>query len=244
MTIVSAELPSKRSISARANRLASSSRPECSKRTATALTYRHADVAALGTEHGRGIDVREERALHAARHESDPRARAAVFGPGERRNVTLVNRQAAAAARRAAPTAAANGLGPDRRTRACSPLVAYASSGNASRRNRAGYGINAKINARNTRSNGPRCAASSTFARVDSISTSYCTPDGHAVTHAMQPRHASTCADRSRHRARSRRRAHALHQIDAPARRNPSHRPTTRTSGTPPANKSRSARNR
>ena len=34
-------------------------------------------------------------------------------------------------------------------------------------------------------------ASRSTSARVCSISRSYCTPDGHAVTHAMQPRQAS-----------------------------------------------------
>ena len=54
--------------------------------------------------------------------------------------------------------------------------------------------MRAKISVRNARSSGERGAASSTLARVDSISRSYWTPDGHAVTHAMQPKHASKCA--------------------------------------------------
>src|SRR3954468_83789 len=43
------------------------------------------------------------------------------------------------------------------------------------------------------RSRGPRSCCSSTCARVASMSLSYCTPEGHAVTHAMHPRHWSKC---------------------------------------------------
>ena len=56
------------------------------------------------------------------------------------------------------------------------------------------------------------------WARVVSISRSYCTPDGHAGTHAMQPRHRSKCSTTvsvSGDRAVD----EAAHQVDAAARR-------------------------
>ena len=46
---------------------------------------------------------------------------------------------------------------------------------------------------RRARSPGDRSWFRSTWARVASISLSYWTPDGQAVTQAMQPRQASKC---------------------------------------------------
>ena len=58
----------------------------------------------------------------------------------------------------------------------------------------------------------------STCARVSSISLSYCTPDGHAVTHAMQPRQLSKCARPAAESSAALLVAGA-HQHDPPARR-------------------------
>jgi hypothetical protein len=55
------------------------------------------------------------------------------------------------------------------------------------------WGNSAKIADRNARSLGSRWWLRSICARVASIRASYCTPDGQAVTHAMQPRQASKC---------------------------------------------------
>ena len=55
----------------------------------------------------------------------------------------------------------------------------------------------------------------STCARVSSISLSYCTPDGQAVTQAMQPRQLSMCS----HERRRDLLVALLHQHDPPARR-------------------------
>jgi hypothetical protein len=49
----------------------------------------------------------------------------------------------------------------------------------------------AKIAPRKARSRRVRAPWRSTCGRVRSISLSYCTPDGHAVTQAMQPRQRS-----------------------------------------------------
>jgi hypothetical protein len=62
---------------------------------------------------------------------------------------------------------------------------------------RSGCGNIAKIARRRRRSTRGRAHWRSTCARVSSMSLSYRTPDGHAVTHDMQPRqlsHALTCA--------------------------------------------------
>src|SRR5437868_5735445 len=61
-------------------------------------------------------------------------------------------------------------------------------------RSRPRWGRTANTSARTSRSSGPRAWRSSTYARVDSIRRSYCTPEGHAVTHAMQPRQRSKCS--------------------------------------------------
>ena len=90
------------------------------------------------------------------------------------------------------------------------------------------------------RPSGRRCRRS-TCARVASISLSYCTPDGQAVTQAMQPRQASKCRD---HRVAHRLAVEAgLHQVDPAPRASPSPRPTARRSGRS-AGRSRSARSR
>ena len=64
-------------------------------------------------------------------------------------------------------------------------------SGPRSSRSRRGCGNSAKIRPRSALSCAERSWWRSTWARVCSISVSYCTPDGHAVTQAMQPRQAS-----------------------------------------------------
>ncbi len=61
----------------------------------------------------------------------------------------------------------------------------------ASARSRRGCGNRAKISRRSRRSRSGRRQPRSTWARVSSISLSYCTPEGQAVTHAMQPRQLS-----------------------------------------------------
>ena len=148
------------------------------ERAAAALTRRNADVAALGAEHAhrRGVDVREERALHAAGDEADARARAAVFGAGERRRRRGAGRRtrAAAAARRAAPSARRQQAQQPRAPhQALQPALARRRPAAArSTRKRAGYGMSAKISVRNARSSGARGASASTVARVDSISRS------------------------------------------------------------------------
>ena len=45
-----------------------------------------------------------------------------------------------------------------------------------------------------SRSRSGRRQLRSSWARVSSISLSYCTPDGQAVTQAMQPRQLSMCS--------------------------------------------------
>ena len=50
-----------------------------------------------------------------------------------------------------------------------------------------------KIAFRYARSCHERASERSICGRTRSISLSYCTPDGHAVTHAMQPRQRSMC---------------------------------------------------
>ncbi len=63
----------------------------------------------------------------------------------------------------------------------------------ASARSRAGCVKTAKIARRYARSCHDRASLCSICGRTRSISLSYCTPDGHAVTHAMQPRQRSKC---------------------------------------------------
>ena len=60
-------------------------------------------------------------------------------------------------------------------------------------RSRPGWVKRAKIASRKSRSRSGRGALRSICGRVSRISLSYWTPDGHAVTHAMQPRQRSKC---------------------------------------------------
>ena len=85
-------------------------------------------------------------------------------------------------------SAVANGSGSSRRPRAS---ARYARNGPRASRIRRGYGNSAKMAARNARSRTGRGYRRSTCCRVSSMSRSYRTPDGHAVTQAMQPRHRS-----------------------------------------------------
>ena len=62
-----------------------------------------------------------------------------------------------------------------------------------SSRSRPGCVNSAKIALRYARSFHERASLRSICGRVRSISLSYCTPDGQAVTHAMQPRQRSKC---------------------------------------------------
>jgi hypothetical protein len=83
---------------------------------------------------------------------------------------------------------------PLREIKPCRPEARYARSGPRNRRSRRGYGNSAKIADRNARCAGGRVCRRSTCARVASISLSYWTPDGHAVTQDMQPRQLSKCS--------------------------------------------------
>ena len=84
-------------------------------------------------------------------------------------------------------------------------------SGPVTARSRRGYGNSEKIAARAARSRSPgrpsgegagasgvtgagSDRASSVQTRATSMSWSYCTPDGQAVMHAMQPRQRSKCS--------------------------------------------------
>ena len=64
-----------------------------------------------------------------------------------------------------------------------------------SARSRPGWVKSAKIALRYARSCHERASERSSCGRVRSISLSYCTPDGHAVTHAMQPEAAVEVGD-------------------------------------------------
>ena len=164
------------------------------QRAAAALRARDDDVAALGLQHprGGGVDAGEERALHAAGEHARrppgarpaagcaraaaPACRAAAPGSPSRR--------AGATAARAGRCGAARGRGrcAGRRAAGRAPAAAAAGAGTARRSARAAP---CRLADRSWRR--------STWARVCSMSRSYCTPDGQAVTHAMQPRQASQC---------------------------------------------------
>ncbi len=60
-------------------------------------------------------------------------------------------------------------------------------------RSRPGWVNSAKMPSRSSRSRRVRTPLRSTCGRARSISRSYWTPDGQAVTHAMQPRQRSRC---------------------------------------------------
>ena len=170
------------------------------------------DLPALGAQHPqrRGVDVAEEHALDAALHERD--------GPALGRRLDVLRPSAAAgsvglgAARARASTSAAR------------PAPAARASGRAwrpgaSARSRAGMGEDARRSpCGSARSCHERASERSICGRTRSISLSYCTPDGHAVTHAMQPEAAVEVGD---HLGRDRLALLVAdpHQHDPPARR-------------------------
>ena len=92
---------------------------------------------------------------------------------------------------------------PPRRLRAARarPRACPAAISGASARIRFGCGKVAKIALRTSRSQGDRSKFRSICDRVSSISWSYRTPEGHAVTHAMHPRHWSMCVTSVRERS-------------------------------------------
>ena len=98
------------------------------------------------------------------------------------------------------------------------PSRCCAHSSGASARSRPGWVKSAKISRRYARSRRGRGALRSICGRARSISWSYFTPDGQAVTHAMQPRQRSRCTRISSDASRALLVADA-HQHDAPARR-------------------------
>ena len=120
------------------------------------------------------VHVAEEHPLHAALHEADGAARLA------RRRRSDAGQRAERRRRGSHGARTAPGAPAGRAARAA-PAAAAAAGGGTGRRSR-GAGA-------------ARAAAAATCAppapRVSSISLSYCTPDGQAVTQAMQPRQLS-----------------------------------------------------
>ena len=78
-----------------------------------------------------------------------------------------------------------------RRARRGRPSFCASAAPGASARSRPGLVNSSKISRRCARSSGGRSKLRSSCGRASSISLSYCTPDGQAVTHAMQPRQRS-----------------------------------------------------
>ena len=139
------------------------------------------------------VHVAEEHALHAALEQRDRRRasrprRRALGQARERAASTPPGSSAASAASRGARPAhtrpareagqANSARAPPGRQRAQAP--GRVNSSKISRRCAVARPAGAQLR--------------STCARVSSISLSYCTPDGQAVTHAMQPRQWSRCA--------------------------------------------------
>ena len=78
-----------------------------------------------------------------------------------------------------------------RSARALTPRRRCSAISGAIARSRPGWVNSSKIARRSARSRSGRSPLRSSCGRVCSISLSYCTPDGHAVTQAMQPRQRS-----------------------------------------------------
>ncbi len=117
----------------------------------------------------------------------------------------------------AASWGATRSSSPVRRSARSSPLACSSRRGPRSRRNRRGCGNSENTSPRRAFSFADRSWWRSTWARVCSIRVSYCTPDGHAVTQAMQPEAGVEVRD---HRVGHRLALEALlHQVDPAARR-------------------------
>ena len=148
------------------------------QRAAAALRPRHVHVAAVRREHARGgaVHVAEDHALHAAGEQRDARAPSPPGGrSGGQRGAD--HGGATRLQRRRAGPAPAAGAAP-------APRAARRRCGSTANSSRAQQPLGPR----------PRARARSTSPRVSSIRRSYCTPDGHAVTHAMQPRQRSKCS--------------------------------------------------
>ena len=150
-------------------------------------------LEALGGEHPGGgvVHVREEDALHAALEE---RHRAATLAAGlvalgqpprGRRSGASGESEAIAASRGAQPPHAAGG------GRGGQPETAPAAESGGERAQAPGMGEELEHEAAVRALGRGRSTLRSICARVSSISLSYCTPDGQAVTQAMQPRQLS-----------------------------------------------------
>ena len=238
--------PRRRRSSRRANPCASASRPLCTRqRAAAALRARHDHVAALGRQHprGGGVDAGEERPLHAAGQHADPApravlaprcARAARSGLPRSRGGEIAPSPASCGASRSQQPGALE----QRRSSADALVGAQRPAAAARSRRRVREQREDQLPERRSARLRRSCAPPA--ARVASISLSYCTPDGQAVTQAMQPRHASKCCTIESSAARPR--GPASSGRSGPAG-SPSPRPTARRSGRS-AGRSRSARSR
>ena len=166
------------------------------QRPAAALAARDDHVAALHGQHPGGgrVDAGEERALHAAGEQADHRAagpaRADPLGqagparPSRGASDSIARSDRRQPVQQAAapdqPLQPAGLVGPQRAAQQPQPP-------------RVGEQREDRPRAAAGRPRPTRCAGARPAARVASMSRSYCTPDGQAVTQAMQPRQASKC---------------------------------------------------
>ena len=132
------------------------------------------------------------RCTHPCRSPTRPR-RCPLAG------VSSGSRRAGQSATRGATRSSAASRGkrsssPKRRTRVCRPAACATASGVTRARRRPGWVKTSKSSLRRSRSVTGRRKLRSTWGRVASMSWSYRTPDGQAVTQAMQPRQASKWA--------------------------------------------------
>ena len=187
------------------------------QRAAAALARRHDDIAALGRQHAgcRRVDLREEHLLDAAGEHADDSAALTLGRDPDREQLAparkpCAGRRAAAAARQSArrrpPVPGGRAACSARRpgpARSAEPRAAGRARPAAGRDTGTwrkwllgphGRGATAAAAATECSLRRPRRPASSAQVRAASISWSYCTPDGHAVMQAMQPRHRSKCS--------------------------------------------------
>ena len=190
------------------------------QRAAALLVARHEHVVALGGQHPHGglVDAVEEHVLHAAGQQRHPAA-AARRRPGCAPAAGRTPRapRPAAAATPSRPSRPGSRAASARDRRHPAQLLVE----------RAGHGRGPQPPlVREQREDrlaeqpvGRRRGATlrSICGRTDSSSRSYCTPDGHAVTQAMQPRQASMCSVKGPSR-RDLALLGEVHQVDPAAR--------------------------
>ena len=165
------------------------------------------DLVALGREHAprvASLTPAKNDALDAALQQRDGAAslRRPRASPAAAAGATAASRPTAGARRGHRAQARYTG-----EQAACAPQRAR-EHGAAARRRAGGRGGGTSRRSRGgtgSRSPRPREARARPAAARASMSWSYFTPDGHAVTHAMQPRQLSRCADQLGRAARSRR---------------------------------------